>query len=71
MKIEIDIRDNIDEVTAVKCVLEVVKQGRISKNGKMFCYATVLDTKYGEVAVVARDYRKNDCFMVCKHNPKQ
>lgn len=67
-RIHITIYDDIDESTALECVKQVVSMGRISKNNTMFCYASILNTsKYGDVAVVARDYRKSDCFLVCKH----
>lgn len=71
-RICIDIKDGIDEINALECVKQVVSMGRISKNNTMFCYASVLSTsKYGDVAVFARDYRKSDCFLVCKHEENQ
>lgn len=42
MKIHIDIRDDIPATVALRCVEDVVKEGRVSANGTMFCYATVL-----------------------------
>lgn len=71
-RIHITIYDDIDESTALECVKQVVSMGRISKNNTMFCYASVLETsKYGDVAVFTRDYRKSDCFFVCKHEENQ
>jgi len=63
MKIIIDIRDGVDEVTAMERVLHVIKGGRISNNGKLFCYHTAWQDN---IHVSVRDYRKNDCFVVYK-----
>lgn len=68
----IDIRDSIPDALALKLVLQVVKQGKISQgeNGKMYyCWMTTFDTDLGEIAVSTRQYRKSDCFVVYK--PKQ
>jgi len=67
MKIHIDIRDDIDAVTATKLVHDVILNGRVSRNNTMYCYLTVFHTTYyGDVHVVTRDYRKSDCFVVYK-----
>lgn len=63
MKIIIDIRDGISEQVAMERVLHVIEQGRISKQGKLFCYVT---TWTDGIKVYTRDYRKNDCFVVLK-----
>lgn len=70
MRIHIDIRDNIPEDLALRCVAKVIEQGRVSANGEMHAYATVLDTNIGEVWVAARQYRKSDCFLVYLNNNK-
>lgn len=62
-KITIDIRDNIDELTAVERVRDVISKGRISKNNTLYCYETVWEDG---VCVHVRDYRKSDCFVVYK-----
>ena len=64
MKIHLDIRDDIPPTVALQCVLEVVKDGRVSDDGKSYCYATPFRTSAGRVWVVTRPYRKSDCFLV-------
>ncbi len=64
MKIHIDIRNDIPANIALRCVTRVVEEGRVSAQGKMYAYATSFDTCLGEIWVVARPYRKSDCFLV-------
>lgn len=71
MKIHIDIRDDIPADIALRCVTKVIEYGRVSDNGKMYAYATTLDTKIGEVWVATRLYRKSDCFLVYLNNDKK
>lgn len=71
MKVEIDIRDDIEPEIALECVQYVIKQGKISRgeNDKMYyCWATTFDTAEGRVVVCTKQYTKNDCFMVYKNN---
>ena len=69
MRIHLDIEDGIRPVNALNCVKKVVEMGRISDNGKMYCYATVLSTNEGDVCVITRRYRKSDCFKIIKYKP--
>ncbi len=71
MKMHLDIRDGIPPAVALQCVLEVVKDGRVSDNGKSYCYATHFFTSAGRVWVVTRPYRKSDCFLVVKHKDEE
>jgi hypothetical protein len=67
---KIDIRDGIPDAIAVECVLNVVKNGKISKGEhgkKYYCWITVLETPVGMVVVSTRQYRKGDCFVVYKY----
>lgn len=66
MKIHLDIRDDIPPTIALECVKQVVEEGRISAQGKMYSYATAFDTYFGEIWVAAIPYRKSDCFIVYK-----
>jgi len=68
MKIHLDIRNGISPAIALECVKQVVREGRISNNGKMYAYATTFDTNEGEVWVASRPYRKSDCFLIYKNN---
>lgn len=54
MKIHIDIRDDIPDAIALKCVLEVVENGRVSDGGKSYCYATHFQTSVGRIWVTTR-----------------
>lgn len=68
-KIEIDIRDDISPSIALHAVSHVINEGKVSKgeHGKMYyCWATTFNTNEGEIMVVTRQYRKNDCFVVYK-----
>lgn len=66
MKIHIDIRDDIPPSTALQLVKNVVDRGRISGNGKYYCFATIFDTNIGDIWVYTNLYRKSDCFIVKK-----
>ena len=66
-KIHIDIRDDISPDLALECVKQVVRMGRVSNGGKMYSYASTLDTSEGEILVWTIPYRKSDCFRVEKH----
>lgn len=71
MKIHLDIRDDIPSTIALECVKQVVEQGRVSAQGKMYAYATIFSTtSLGEIVVEARPYRKSDCFIVYKNQNK-
>ena len=67
MKKHLDIRHYICPTIALECVKQVIEQGKISANGKSYCYATTFDTNEGEVCVAVRPYRKNDCFLIYKN----
>ena len=62
-KIHITIEDDIDPAVAVGHVMKVIQRGRISDNGKMYCYLTLFPDK---TMVQTREYRKSDCFVVKK-----
>ena len=73
IRINIDIRDGIEQGLALRLVARVIAGGKISRgeNGKMYyCWLTVFDTPDGEIAVSTRQYRKNDCFVVLKYGKK-
>ena len=36
----IEIKDNIDDLTAINLVKQVIEQGKISNNGNSYCYLT-------------------------------
>lgn len=59
----IKIEDNIDDLTAINLVKQVIEQGKISNNGNSYCYLTIFD----DIAVETRRYRKSPCFRVYRH----
>lgn len=66
---KIDIRDNIPDELALRLVLKVVQQGKVSKgenNKDYYCWITVFEVDGIEYIVHTRQYRKQDCFIVCK-----
>lgn len=65
-KIHITVYDDIPLERAVDYVHDVVSRGRISNNGKMFCYLTLIHNKETNqhICVQTMDYRKSDCFKV-------
>lgn len=58
----IKIEDNIDDLTAISLVKQVIEQGKISGNCKSYCYLTL----FGNIAVETRQHRKSPCFRVYK-----
>lgn len=67
-KIRITIENDIDAGIALQHVAEVVSKGRCSKNGTMYCLATLFSDN---INVYATEYRKNDCFLVCKETKQR
>lgn len=58
----IKIEDNIDDLTAVSLVKQVIARGKISNNGNSYCYLSVFD----DIVVETRQYRKTPCFRIYK-----
>lgn len=59
----IKIEDNIDDLTAVSLVKQVIEQGKISDNGNSYCYLSI----FGDICVETRQHRKSPCFRVYKN----
>lgn len=66
-KLIIDIRSDLPATTVLDRVSQVVAQGRISDNGKHYCYAT---TWPDGVAVYARRNLASDTFTVVQEEAK-
>lgn len=58
----IKIEDSINDLTAISLVKKVIEEGKISGDGKSYCYLTL----FGNIAVETRQYRKTPCFRVYK-----
>ena len=62
----IKIEDNIDDLTAISIVKQVIEQGKVSGNGKSYCYLTMFTVGNDIIVVETRLYRKSPCFIVYK-----
>ena len=60
----IKIEDGIDDLTAVSLVKKVIEDGKISGDGKSYCYLNLFDN----IFVETRQHRKTPCFRVYKFN---
>jgi hypothetical protein len=63
MKIHIEIRNDINPALALTKVKQVIEQGKISNDGKNYCWITEWSD---DIVVYTRDNRKSDCFVVYK-----
>lgn len=61
-RIIINIEDNIPQSQALQYVWNVISQGRISEEGKSYCFVT----KFQDGTVVLADKKKADIFYVRK-----
>lgn len=74
-RITITIEDNIADADALQCVMQVADMGKISGDGKYYCYATLLKhSNYKEEIAVYTSPRvkgDNSAFTVMKANIKK
>ena len=63
-KIHITVEDGIEPSVALEHVASVMRNGRISGNGKYYCYVTIFPDG---TRVRVNEYRKSDCFVVDKY----
>ena len=70
-KLIIDNRSSVDDIQAMLVVSMVVERGRISNEGKQYCYATTFTlSNEDRVAVYTDLNEKSDRFVVCDDPPK-
>lgn len=62
-KIIININNDITDEEALEYVLEIVKGGRVSQEGKSYCVCTL----FNEETMVLAEKRKNDTFTIYDH----
>lgn len=71
-RITITIEDNIADADVLQCVMQVVEGGKISGDGKYYCYATMLKhpNHKEEIAVYTspRVKEDNSAFTIMKGN---
>ena len=67
-EIRIKYDDDISDELASRLVLSVIHEGKISNEGKSYCYATVFNVNGTEHKVVANDKTKSTMFYVTKED---
>lgn len=63
MRLIVKIHDDIDPSIAFSCIASVISWGRISDNGKAYCYASRF---HGNIIVYAKLNKKSDTFIVMR-----
>ena len=63
MKIHIQVKNDIDPALALSRIKQVIEQGKISNDGKNYCWITEWSD---DIVVSVRENRKSDCFVVYK-----
>ena len=63
-EIRIKYDNEISDELASRLVLSVIHQGKISNEGKSYCYATVFKVDGTEYKVVANDKTKSTIFYI-------
>lgn len=63
-EIRIKYDDDISDELASRLVLSVINQGKISNEGKSYCYVTVFKLNGTEYQVVVNDKTKSTMFYV-------
>lgn len=65
-EIRIKYDDEISDELSSRLVLSVIHEGKISNEGKSYCYTTVFKVDGTEYKVVANDKTKSTMFYVTK-----
>lgn len=63
-KLIIDNRTELTDFEAIELVGIVIKQGRISNDGKQYCYATALKIEGTEYMIFTDLNKKSDRFVI-------
>ena len=67
-EIRIKYDDEISDELASRLVLSVINEGKISNEGKNYCFVTVFKVDGTEYKVVANDKTKSTMFYVTKED---
>ena len=67
-KIIIDNSSDLDDNVAVQMVLQVIELGRVSDDGKQYCYVTTFNVDDDVYAVGTHLNKKSDKFYVYKYD---
>ena len=65
----IDNQSDLEMDTVIRLVESVVKNGRISNNGKQYCYLTSFGIEDKEYHVVSRLNKNSDSFIIYNAKP--
>ena len=67
-EIRIKYDDDISDELVSELIWSVINQGKISNEGKSYCFATVFQVNGTEYQVVANDKTKSTMFYVTKED---
>ena len=67
-EIRIKYDDEISDELASRLVLSVIHEGKISNEGKSYCFVTVFDVSGAKYQVVANDKTKSTMFYLTKED---
>ena len=67
-EIRIKYDDEISDELASRLVLSVINEGKISNEGKNYCFVTVFKVDGTEYKVVANDKTKSTMFYITKED---
>ena len=67
-EIRIKYKEGISDHLAIQLVESVIRQGKISNEGKNYCFATSFNVNGSEYMVVANDKTKSEMFYITKEN---
>ena len=67
-EIRIKCDNDISDELTLRLVLSVIHEGRVSNEGKSYCFVTVFDVSGSNYKVVANDKTKSTMFYVTKED---
>ena len=67
-KLIINNQSDLDDLDALRLIELVVSEGRISNNGKQYCYATIVKVGGIEYAVYTDLNKTSDKFTIVRYN---
>ena len=71
MKLIIDNRSDLDMQNCLNVVGRVIADGRVSNNGKQYCYASSFTVGGDEYMIVTDVNKKSDRFVITKHTKQE
>ena len=69
-EIRIKYDDNVSDELASRLIWSVINQGKISNEGKNYCFVTVFNVNEAKYRVVANDKTKSTMFYITKEESK-